>query len=104
MLERSARELSRVDELFRACMWPRSSTASLERQPERARLGGEERRGERALRRPGGIHGLLRGSGRPATLSKCSNRYWASAVPAVVDEAALMDRFAGDAIMSRSTR
>jgi adenylate cyclase len=27
------------------------------------------------------------------------NRYWASAVPAVVDEGGLIDRFAGDAII-----
>jgi adenylate cyclase len=41
-LERSARELSRVDGLFRMYVAPQLA-ASLERQPERARLGGEER-------------------------------------------------------------
>jgi hypothetical protein len=42
VLERSARELSRVDELFHLYVAPQLA-ASLERQPERARLGGEER-------------------------------------------------------------
>jgi len=42
VLERSARELSRVDALFHLYVAPQLAT-SLERQPERARLGGEER-------------------------------------------------------------
>jgi adenylate cyclase len=41
VLERSAEELSRVDELFRLYMAPQLA-ASLKRQPELARLGGEE--------------------------------------------------------------
>ena len=42
VLERSARELSRVDALFHLYVAPQLAT-SLERQPERARLGGGER-------------------------------------------------------------
>jgi adenylate cyclase len=61
VLERSARELSRVDALFHLYVAPQLAT-SLERQPERARLGGEEREvvcssltwpGSRASRRTG---------------------------------------------------
>jgi hypothetical protein len=61
LLERSARELSRVDELFHLSVAPQLAT-TLERQPERARLGGGRTRGECALRRSGGVHGLLGGA------------------------------------------
>lgn len=42
VLQRSAEELGRVDELFRMYRAPQLA-ATLQRQPELARLGGEER-------------------------------------------------------------
>ena len=97
VLERSARELSRVDELFRLYVAPQLA-ASLERQPERARLGGEEREVSVLFADLAGFTGFS--EARPAgDVVEMLNRYWASAVPAVVDEGGLIDRFAGDAII-----
>jgi adenylate cyclase len=97
VLERSARELSRVDELFRLYVAPQF-VASLERQPERARLGGEERTVSVLFADLAGFTAFS--EERPASeVIQMLNRYWAAAVPAVVDEAGLIDRFAGDAII-----
>jgi adenylate cyclase len=72
--------------------------ASLERQPERARLGGEEREVSVLFADLAGFMGFS--GARPASdVVEMLNRYWASAVPAVVDEGGLIDRFAGDAII-----
>jgi adenylate cyclase len=96
-LERSARELRRVDELFRLYVAPQLA-ASLERQPERARLGGEEREVSVLFADLAGFTGFS--EARPASeVVEMLNRYWASAVPAVVGEGGLIDRFAGDAII-----
>ena len=97
VLKRSARELSRVDELFRLYVAPQF-VASLERQPERARLGGEERTISVLFADLAGFTAFS--EDRPASeVIQMLNRYWAAAVPAVVDEAGLIDRFAGDAII-----
>jgi adenylate cyclase len=63
VLERSARELSRVDELFRLYVAPQLA-ASLERQPERARLGGEEREVSVLFADLAGFTALLGGAAR----------------------------------------
>lgn len=98
VLKRSARELSRVDELFRLYVAPQF-VASLERQPERARLGGEERTISVLFADLAGFTAFS--EDRPASeVIQMLNRYWAAAVPAVVDEAGLIDRFAGDAIIA----
>jgi class 3 adenylate cyclase len=90
VLERSARELSRVDELFRLYVAPQLA-ASLQRQPERARLGGEEREVSVLFADLAGFTGFS--EARPASdVVEMLNRYWATAVPAVVDEGGLIDR------------
>jgi adenylate cyclase len=95
LLERSARELSRVDELFHLSMAPQLA-ATLERQPERARLGGDEREVSVLFADLAGFTGFS--EERPASeVVEMLNRYWAAAVPAVVGEGGLIDRFAGDA-------
>jgi adenylate cyclase len=97
MLERSARELSRVDELFHLYVAPQLA-ASLERQPERARLGGEEREVSVLFADLAGFTAYS--EERPASeVIDMLNRYWAAAVPAVVTEGGFIDRFAGDAII-----
>jgi adenylate cyclase len=97
VLERSAEELSRVDELFRLYMAPQLA-ASLKRQPELARLGGEEREVSVLFADLAGFTSFS--EERPASdVVEMLNRYWAEAVPVVVDEGGLIDRFAGDAII-----
>jgi adenylate cyclase len=97
VLERSARELVRVDELFRMYVAPQLA-ASLERQPERARLGGEEREVSVLFADLAGFTSFS--EERPASdVVDMLNRYWAAAVPAVVDQGGFIDRFAGDAII-----
>jgi adenylate cyclase len=97
VLERSAEELSRVDELFRMYMAPQLA-ATLKRQPELARLGGEEREVSVLFADLAGFTSFS--EERPASdVVEMLNQYWAEAVPAIVDEGGLIDRFAGDAII-----
>jgi len=97
VLERSARELSRVDALFHLYVAPQLAT-SLARQPERARLGGGEREVSVLFADLAGFPGFS--EDRPASeVVEMLNRYWAAAVPAVLEEGGLIDRFAGDAII-----
>jgi adenylate cyclase len=97
LLERSARELRRVDELFRLYVAPQL-VASLHHRPERARLGGEEREVSVLFADLAGFTGFC--ERRPAgEVVHMLNRYWAAAVPAVVDRGGLVERFAGDAII-----
>jgi adenylate cyclase len=97
MLERSARELNRVDHLFRLYVAPQLA-ARLEDQPERARLGGQERTVSVLFADLAGFTAFS--EDRPAgEVIQMLNRYWAEAVPAVVHEGGFVDRFAGDAII-----
>jgi adenylate cyclase len=102
VLERSARELHRVDELFRLYVAPQLA-ASLEHQPERARLGGEERTVSVLFADLAGFTAFS--EQRPAgEVIQMLNRYWAAAVPAVIDEGGFIDRFAGMRSSWSSTR
>ena len=84
VLERSARELSRGDDLFRLYVAPQLA-ATLERQPERAQLGGQERHLSVLFADLAGFTGFS--EERPASeVIQMLNRYWAVAVPAVVDQ------------------
>jgi adenylate cyclase len=97
VLVRSARELRRVDALFRLYVAPQLA-ASLHREPERARLGGEEREVSVLFADLAGFTAFS--EKRPAgEVVQMLNRYWAAAVPAVVQEGGLVDRFAGDAMI-----
>jgi adenylate cyclase len=97
VLERSARELHRVDALFHLYVAPQLA-ASLEQQPERARLGGEERTVSVLFSDLAGFTAFSEDRSASEVIQML-NRYWAAAVPAVVDEGGLIDRFAGDAII-----
>ena len=97
LLERSARELSRVDELFHLHVAPQLAT-TLERQPERARLGGEERQVSVLFADLTGFTGFS--EERPASeVVEMLNHYGAAAVPAVTRQGGFIERFAGDAVI-----
>ena len=98
VLERSAREVRRIDGLFRPYVSP-SFAADLERAPELAELGGTEREVTvlfadlqgfttfAETRPPGEAIGML-------------NAYWAATVPELLAAGATIERFAGDAVMA----
>jgi class 3 adenylate cyclase len=98
LLERAARELARVDELFRPYVGPRLA-ARLEREPELAELGGRE--GEVTV-----LFADLAGftdfsnDRAPTEVVEMLNAYWAGTVPILTErEEGLIERFAGDAIL-----
>ena len=99
MLERSARELSRMDTLFRRYVGPRLADRLTE-EPDLARLGGREKDVSVLFADLQGFTSFS--EGRPAEdVIEMINAYWEGAVPIVVErEGGLIERFAGDAIMA----
>jgi adenylate cyclase len=98
VLESSARELRRVDELFRPYVSP-SLADDLERQPELAELGGTEREVTVLF---ADLEGFTTFSETcaPAESIAMLNAYWAASVPDLLAEGATIERFAGDAVMA----
>jgi class 3 adenylate cyclase len=98
LLERSARELRRVDDLFRPYVGPHLAQR-LEAQPELARLGGREAEVSVLFADLAGFTAFS--ETRPAAeVVQMLNSYWAAAVPVVTQqEGGFIERFAGDAIM-----
>jgi adenylate cyclase len=98
LLERSARELRRVDELFRPYVGPHLAQR-LEAQPELAGLGGIEAEVSVLFADLEGFTSFS--ESRPAgEVIEMLNAYWAAAVPVVAQrEEGFIERFAGDAIM-----
>jgi adenylate cyclase len=98
LLERSARELRRVDDLFRPYVGPHLAQR-LERHPELARLGGREAEVSVLFADLAGFTAFS--EDRPAAdVIQMLNSYWAAAVPVVTQrEGGFIERFAGDAIM-----
>jgi adenylate cyclase len=98
-LERSARELSRVDTLFRRYVGPRLAER-LQEEPGLATLGGRERDATILFADLAGFTSFS--EGRPAgQVIEMVNAYWEASVPIVVErEGGLIERFAGDAIMA----
>jgi class 3 adenylate cyclase len=99
MLERSARELARMDSLFRRYVGPRLADR-LREEPALAQLGGREKDVTVLFADLQGFTSFS--EGRPAEdVIKMVNAYWEGAVPIVVErEGGLIERFAGDAIMA----
>jgi adenylate cyclase len=99
MLERSARELARVDTLFRRYVGPRLADR-LREEPALAQLGGSEKDVTVLFADLQGFTSFS--EGRPADeVIEMVNAYWEEAVPIVVErEGGLIERFAGDAIMA----
>lgn len=98
-LERSARELARVDTLFRRYTGSRLAER-LQEEHAFSQLGGKEVDVTVLFADLAGFTTFS--EGRPAAeVIEMLNGYWESAVPAVVDrEGGLIERFAGDAIMA----
>jgi class 3 adenylate cyclase/uncharacterized membrane protein YidH (DUF202 family) len=99
MLERSARELERMDTLFRRYVGPRLADR-LREEPALAQLGGREKDVTVLFADLQGFTSFS--DGRPADeVIEMVNAYWEGAVPIVVErEGGLIERFAGDAIMA----
>jgi adenylate cyclase len=98
LLERSARELARVDSLLRSYVGPRL-TERLREQPALAQLGGRETEVSVLFADLAGFTTFS--DDRPATeVIQMLNSYWEAVVPVVAGrEGGWIERFAGDAIM-----
>jgi class 3 adenylate cyclase len=98
LLERAARELARVDELFRPYVGPQLA-ARLEREPELAELGGREAEVTVLFADLAGFTDFSNDRA-PTEVVEMLNAYWAGTVPILTDrEDGLIERFAGDAIL-----
>lgn len=97
VLERSARELSRVDTLLRRYVGPRLADR-LEEEPGLARLGGRESEVSVMFADLAGFTSFSEGRS-PGEVIDMVNAYWERAVPMVVEEGGFIERFAGDAIL-----
>lgn len=96
MLERSARELVRVDASLRRYVVPRLADR-LEDEPDFSRLGGREVDVSVLFADLVGFTGFS-GGRAPAEVITMVNAHWERVVPIVVgDEGGLVERFAGDA-------
>ena len=98
LLERSAREVRRIEELFRPYVSPELAVG-LEEEPGLARLGGEEREVTILFADLEGFTSWAERSA-PGKSIEMLNGYWAAAVPGLLDEGATIERFAGDAVMA----
>jgi len=98
VLERAARELARVDELFRPYVGPQLA-ARLKEEPAMAELGGREAEVSVLFADLAGFTTFSHDRA-PLEVVEMLNTYWASAVPTVTErEGGLIERFAGDAIL-----
>jgi adenylate cyclase len=98
-LERSARELVRVDTLFRQYAGPRLADRVHE-EPSFADLGGRETDVTVLFADLAGFTTFSEGKAASEVIEML-NRYWEGTVPVVVErEGGVIERFAGDAIMA----
>jgi class 3 adenylate cyclase len=98
VLEPAARELARVDELFRPYVGPRLADRLLE-EPSMAELGGREAEVSVLFADLAGFTAYS-DDRPPIEVVEMLNTYWADAVPTVTErEGGLIERFAGDAIL-----
>jgi adenylate cyclase len=98
VFERAARELVRVDELFRPYVGPQLADR-LQEEPSMAQLGGREAEVSVLFADLAGFT-TFSDARSPLEIVEMLNTYWASAVPTVTErEGGLIERFAGDAIL-----
>jgi adenylate cyclase len=98
LLERAAREMARVDELFRPYVGP-ALADRLELEPSTAELGGREAEVTVLFADLAGFTSFSDGRS-PMDVVQMLNAYWATAVPIITErEGGLIERFAGDAIL-----
>jgi class 3 adenylate cyclase len=98
LLERAARELARIDQLFRPYVGPQLA-ARLEREPQLAALGGREADVTVLFADLAGFTDFS-DDRSPTDVVEMLNAYWAGTVPILAErEEGLIERFAGDAIL-----
>jgi adenylate cyclase len=98
VLEQSARELSRVNDLFRPYVGP-ALAERLIREPDLALLGGTEFDVTVLFADLAGFSSFSEHR-TPAEVIAMLNSYWAAAVPILAErEGGVIERFAGDAVM-----
>ena len=98
VLERAARELARVDELFRPYVGPQLADR-LQVEPAMAELGAREAEVSVLFADLAGFTSFSHARS-PVEIVEMLNTYWATAVPTVTErEGGLIERFAGDAIL-----
>jgi adenylate cyclase len=98
VLERSARELSRLEGLLRRYVGPRLAER-LGEDPGLAELGGDEADVTILFADLAGFTSFAEGRAAPEVIGML-NAYWSEVVPAVVErEGGLIERFAGDAVL-----
>jgi adenylate cyclase len=97
VLERSARELSRVDTLLRRYVGPRLADR-LQEDPGLSHLGGRESEVSVMFADLAGFTTFSEGRS-PGQVIDMVNAYWERVVPLVVGEGGFIERFAGDAIL-----
>ncbi|MGH3103478.1 MAG: adenylate/guanylate cyclase domain-containing protein [Gaiellaceae bacterium] len=97
-LERSAREIRTLDELFRPYLSPQLA-ARMREDPRLAELGGEEREVSVLFADLQGFTAFSEGHS-PGEVVAMLNRYWAVTVPTLLDEDGTIEGFAGDAVMA----
>ena len=98
LLEQAARELTRVDQLFRPYVGPQLA-ARLEREPQLAALGGREADVTVLFADLAGFTDFS-DDRSPTDVVEMLNAYWAGTVPILAErEEGLIERFAGDAIL-----
>ena len=98
LLERAAREMVRVDELFRPYVGP-ALADRLQAEPSIAELGGREADVTVLFADLAGFTSFSDGRS-PMEVVQMLNAYWATAVPIITErEGGLIERFAGDAIL-----
>lgn len=99
VLERSARELRRVDALFRPYVGSQLAER-LVRDPELASLGGREADASVLFADLAGFTPFAETHPAPEVIEML-NAYWAAVVPAIANrEGGVIERFAGDAVMA----
>jgi adenylate cyclase len=97
VLERAAREIRRLDELFRPYLSPQLADR-LREDPSAGDLGGEQRQVSVLFADLQGFTAFSE-QASPAEVIGMLNEYWAGTVPVLEAEGGLIERFAGDAVM-----
>jgi adenylate cyclase len=97
VLERAAREIRRLDDLFRPYLSPQLTDRLLE-DPSAGALGGEQRRVSVLFADLQGFTAFSE-QASPTEVIAMLNEYWAGTVPVLESQGGLIERFAGDAVM-----
>lgn len=97
LLREAAREIRRVDELFRPYL-PRDLAARLRREPGATRLGGEERIVTVLFADLAGFTAFSEVHA-PTEVVAMLNEFWAAVVPVIEDGHGAIEHFAGDGVL-----